>query len=100
MKTVQTGRDRSEGISAWALDKKRVYISLYSLGQEPRLLILTALLLSENTCETSQQCCPSPPGASPLTSLKLPLLLATTAAQAIEQTPKSSMVTDGLTASQ
>lgn len=97
MTTVQIGRDRTEGIPARIIGKKCVYISLYSLGQEPRLLILTTLLLSANMCETSQKCPPSPPGASPCRTLKLPRLLSTTAAQAMEQTPKFSMVAGGLT---
>lgn len=97
---VQIGRDWTEGVSAWVIGKKCVYISLYSLEQEPRLLILTALLLSANMCETSQQCSPSPPDESPCRSLNLLLLLATTAAQAIEQIPKFPMAAGGLTEGQ
>lgn len=80
MGTVQTERDRTEGISAWDIGKKSVYISLYSLGQEPRLLILT-ILLSANTYETHQQYSPPPPGASPCRVLYLLLLFATTVVQ-------------------
>lgn len=100
MRTVQIGKDRTEGISAWVIGKKCVYISLYSLGQEPRLLILTALLLSASMCETPQQCSSSPPGASPCRSLYLLLLLATTPALAIQQIPKFPMVAGGLTEGQ
>jgi len=81
MGTVQIGKDRTEGISAWDIVKKCVYISLYSLGQEPRLLILTALPLSVNMYDTLQQCFPPPPGASPCRALYVLLLFATTVVQ-------------------
>lgn len=83
MGTVQIGRDRTEGISAWDIGKKCVYISLYSLGQEPRLLILTTLPLSASMYEKHQQCSPPPPGASPCRVLYLLLLFATTVVQVI-----------------
>lgn len=81
MRTVQIGRDRTEGISAWDIDKKRIYISLYSLGQEPRLLILTTLPPSADMYETHQQRSPPPPVASPCRALYLLLLFATTVVQ-------------------